>query len=238
MKYSAGLTALLVFGMAMSQCALAQDQHGNGLPMLVGPFTIDPNQTQLVTSQWVTGIGCPTGATVVPLGGAATLMTDSACPTGDPSDTANQGLLLVKGGPTGNSATAAADIHNITGTVVTEVGFDIRSGSHCAAAPRFSVVTADNVTHSISCASLLMVLSASPGWRRLRLFDLTQASPPIAPGSVVQAASIVFDDGQDTGPDFSGQAILDNIDVNGTLLGQGSATSTSSSSPHQGTGGQ
>jgi len=236
MKYSAGVTALLVFGIAMIQCILAQDPHGNGLPMLVGPYTFDPNQTQLVTSQWVTGTGCPTGATIVPLGGAATLMTDSACPTGDPSDTANQGLLLVKGGPTGNSATAAAAIHNITGTVLTEVGFDIRSGSHCAAAPRFSVVTTDNVTHSISCASLSPVLSASPGWRRLRLFDLTQASPPIAPGTVVQATSIVFDDGQDTGPDFSGQAILDNIDVNGTLLGQGSATS--SSNPHQGIGGQ
>ena len=31
----------------------------------------------------------------------------------------------------------------------------------------------------------------------------------------------MFDEGTDTGPDFFGAAILDNIDVNGTLVGQG-----------------
>jgi hypothetical protein len=31
----------------------------------------------------------------------------------------------------------------------------------------------------------------------------------------------VFDEGQGTGPDFFGLAVLDNIDVNGTLIGRG-----------------
>jgi hypothetical protein len=35
----------------------------------------------------------------------------------------------------------------------------------------------------------------------------------------VKSISIVFDEGQDTGPDNFGLAVLDNIDVNGTLVG-------------------
>jgi hypothetical protein len=31
----------------------------------------------------------------------------------------------------------------------------------------------------------------------------------------------VFDEGQDTDPDFFGLAVLDNIDVNGQLIGTG-----------------
>jgi len=41
---------------------------------------------------------------------------------------------------------------------------------------------------------------------------------------VVTRIVIVFDEGTDTGPDFFGAAILDNIDVNGTLVGEGSVT--------------
>ena len=37
----------------------------------------------------------------------------------------------------------------------------------------------------------------------------------------VKEIDIVFDEGQDTGPDFFGLAVLDNVDVNGTLVGQG-----------------
>ena len=37
----------------------------------------------------------------------------------------------------------------------------------------------------------------------------------------VKSIAIVFDEGQDTGPDNFGLAILDNIDVNGVLVGQG-----------------
>jgi hypothetical protein len=37
----------------------------------------------------------------------------------------------------------------------------------------------------------------------------------------VQSLSIVFDEGQDTAPDNSGAAVLDNIDVNGVLVGRG-----------------
>jgi len=37
----------------------------------------------------------------------------------------------------------------------------------------------------------------------------------------VKSLRIVFDEGQDTAPDNFGLAVLDNIDVNSTLVGQG-----------------
>jgi hypothetical protein len=38
----------------------------------------------------------------------------------------------------------------------------------------------------------------------------------------VQAIFIIFDEGQDAGgPDSSGLAVIDNVDVNGTLVGKG-----------------
>jgi hypothetical protein len=40
-------------------------------------------------------------------------------------------------------------------------------------------------------------------------------------GQVINSLSIVFDEGQDAGPDNCGMAILDNIDVNGVLVGKG-----------------
>jgi hypothetical protein len=40
-------------------------------------------------------------------------------------------------------------------------------------------------------------------------------------GKTVKRLSIVFDEAQDSPPDFFGLAVLDNIDVNGTLVGRG-----------------
>lgn len=40
-------------------------------------------------------------------------------------------------------------------------------------------------------------------------------------GKTIQSIEIVFDEGQDTGPDNFGLAVLDNIDVDGVLVGQG-----------------
>jgi hypothetical protein len=39
-------------------------------------------------------------------------------------------------------------------------------------------------------------------------------------GQAVKSISIVFDEGQDIAPDNFGLAVLDNIDVNGTLVGK------------------
>jgi hypothetical protein len=50
-----------------------------------------------------------------------------------------------------------------------------------------------------------------------------QAVPPIDPlvNGPVKRIMLVFDEGTDDAPDFHGNATLDNIDVNGTIIGRG-----------------
>jgi hypothetical protein len=202
----------------------------------VKPQEFDPARTQLVQAAWLNGTGCPTGAFTYD-GSSTAPFTDTACPTGDAKDQHIEGLLLVKTGPTANFAAATAELKKVRGITLSELGYDIRKsgdsgasplGSHCGAgAPRFNVVTQDNVVHFIGCNSPPgVVMSASTtGWVRLRwgATELAAAFPPIAPTDVVSRIFIVFDEGQDPsgGPDQFGAAFLDNIDVNGMLVGHG-----------------
>ena len=202
----------------------------------VQPADFDPGKTYLVQATWLSGIGCPTDAFTLDFATGMTMpFTDAACLIA-PSDHHNEGLLLVKTGPTSNFAAAVAELTNVKGITLTELGYDIRksggslspNGSHCGAgAPRFDVVTSDGTVHFVGCNSPPgMVTTSSNDWIRLR-WDaalLAAAFPPIMATDVVQRIVIVFDEGTDTGPDFFGAAILDNIDVNGTLVGQGSVT--------------
>src|SRR3989442_3862499 len=88
----------------------------------VKPQEFDPGRTNLVQSAWLNGIGCPTNATIAlpnttftGVGGFSTY-TDSACLTGDPKDQHNEGLLLVKTGPTvTNFASAGAQLNRPKG---------------------------------------------------------------------------------------------------------------------------
>jgi hypothetical protein len=211
-------------------------------PINVVPFEFDPFGTNLVRASWMTGIGCPTNATTTSDGSTFISFTDLACPTGDPKDKQNQGLLLVKTGPTTNYAASGAKLlgPGAKGVVLTELGYDLRKpiaptdprGSHCGAgAPRFNVVTSDGVNHFVGCNSppAMFTSNGSFGWIRLRwgAAQLAAAFPtPILPGSVVSSITIIFDEGQDAsgGPDEFGLAVLDNIDVNGTLAGRGPGT--------------
>jgi hypothetical protein len=199
----------------------------------VVPFDFDPFKTHLVEAEWEDGIGCPTNARVTADGTNFTQYMDAACQPGDPADKRNFGLLLVKTGPTANFAAAGATLQGVKGISLTELGYDIRKpatfadlrGSHCGAgAPRFNVTTNDNVTHFVGCASPPPLQTGTgTGWIRLRwtAADLLVAFPPITPADVVKSISIIFDEGQDTPGDQFGAAILDNIDVNGTLVGRG-----------------
>jgi hypothetical protein len=203
----------------------------------VRPANFDPAHTFLVQSTWLSGIGCPTNPRIS-LDGKTTVpgVSDPACTTGDSRDKRNAGLLLVKTGPTGNYAAATA---TLTGTPshVTELGYDIRkgtaanasNGSHCGAgAPRFDIVAQDGTDYFLGCNSPAAVsTTASQAWIRLRwgaplmAFNANTGAPTDVSTLKVRSISIVFDEGSDTGPDFFGAAILDNIDVNGTLVGQG-----------------
>jgi hypothetical protein len=188
-------------------------------PIHVVPFEFDPGKTYLVRARWLRGTGCPTGS-------------DPACASGDSKDNKNEGLLLVKTGSTANNASAGAEVKGVNGITLNELGYDVRKpispldprGSHCGAgAPRFNVVTTDGVNHFVGCNSPTALFTSGPGWVRLRwtATELALAFPAIPPGSVVKSIAIVFDEGQDAGPDNFGLAVLDNIDVNGQLVGQG-----------------
>jgi len=211
----------------------------------VKPGEFDPAHTNLVQAAWLNGIGCPTAASITFDGSTTNPFTDPACPVGmaDPKDQHNEGLLLVKTGPTANFAAAVAELKKVRGITLTELGYDIRKfgalavgtsdmegplGSHCGAgAPRFDVITTDGTDHFVGCSSppAIATTGGSTGWIRLRwtTTQLAMAFPPITGADVVQRIVIVFDEGQDPsgGPDQFGGAILDNIDVNGQLVGHG-----------------
>jgi hypothetical protein len=211
------------------------------------PGQYDPAKTYLVQAAWLNGLGCPTSAAVAdyPATSPTTTYTDPACHPlvggGDPNDGRNEGLLMVKTGPTNNNASAVAQLINVKGLVLTQLGYDIRKygppteagaqGSHCGAgAPRFNITTSDGF-YFLGCQSPpadFRVLG--DGWIRLRWGVTTPlvAYKYVAPTFVllpvtgtVERIVIVFDEGTDTGPDFFGAAILDNIDVNQMFVGRG-----------------
>ncbi len=218
----------------------------------VQPADFDPGKTYLVQATWLSGIGCPTNATIaIPNAsftgvGSFGTYTDQACTTGDANDHHNEGLLLVKTGPTINNFSAAtAELTNVKGITLTELGYDIRKkgdethlgphGSHCGAgAPRFDIVTTTDFFF-LGCSSPPpdMESTNGDGWIRLRwggslpLMAFSATTFTLVPVTgTVQRIVIVFDEGTDAfgGPDQFGAAILDNIDVNGTLVGEGSVT--------------
>jgi hypothetical protein len=206
----------------------------------VKPREFDPAKTFLVQSEWLTGIGCPTNAKTFD-GTNTGGYTDPACTTGDPrGDRKNEGLLLAKTGPTSNFASAVADIKGVEGKTLTQLGYDIRKagpthldarGSHCGAgAPRFNIDTTDD-SYFLGCASPPPNQTVDgDGYLRLTwgggtikpflAFSATSGLLVPVTGQV-ESLQIVFDEGYDTGPDNFGLAVLDNINVNGTRVGQG-----------------
>lgn len=225
----------------------------------VKPQEFDPGKTNLVQAAWLHGTGCPTNATIAlpnstftGVGGFGTF-SDLACDPmvgnpGDPKDQRNEGLLLVKTGPTvTNFASAGAELHRVKGITLNELGYDIRKfglgthlgafGSHCGAgAPRFNVLTTSGFFF-VGCSSPPPdVEILGDGWIRLRwggTVPLLGFNPPtfalVPITGTVKRIQIVFDEGQDPfgGPDFFGGAILDNIDVNGALVGRGATDASS-----------
>jgi hypothetical protein len=257
------LTMLVASAALLWPIAKAASAHGSEIT--VEPQVFDPFHTHLVAAEWEPGIGCPTNGTIVPFAPPSfppQPYTDPACTTGDTNDERNEGLLLVKTGPTSNDAAAGAVLHGVKGITLHELGYDIRKpgpavppgtaltdprGSHCGAgAPRFNITIAGFI-YFLGCNSPAPDTdTAGNGWQRLRwgtTKDLSAApqcsggicgvghdNPCVGPASptycdikglMVDSIEIVFDEGDDTGPDNFGAAVLDNIDVNGILVGRG-----------------
>ncbi len=212
-------TMLLSFGLLTVSHALAQSDK-----FTVNPFRYDPYGSNLVSAAWVPGLGCPTGGGVAyyPLT-TLTPYTDPTCLTGDARDKKVEGLLLVKTGPIGNNAAAGASLGGVKGEVLTELGFDVRKGTLCGGGgPRFNVTLKTGTFHFIGCAALPITSTGTYGERRgataTALSVAGIAYPPIPVGSVIESINIIQDEGQDTG---TGLAVLDNININGTLVGRG-----------------
>jgi hypothetical protein len=108
-------------------------------------------------------------------------------------------------------------------------------GSQCdAEAPRFNIVIEEDpgAIYFLACNSPSPDFDYSgQGWQRLRWGSANGAVPLMAyrngnvltniSNTTVKRLSIVFDSGQDTPSNDFGLAVLDNIDVNGTLVGRG-----------------
>ncbi|HEY2702594.1 MAG TPA: hypothetical protein VGL20_02785 [Candidatus Dormibacteraeota bacterium] len=166
----------------------------------------DPGKTHTVTSQWTKNLGLD-----------------------DNNGKKNRkGLLLSKNAPTATNSAAGATIRGVKGIVLTELGYDVRDGSHCSGgAPRFDVITVEDptVVHFVGACTNGTVTPNTPvaGWSRVRFDPANGANtfPPIPAGQHVSVMDITFDEGTDTAGGMPGLAVIDNIDINGTLVGSG-----------------
>ncbi len=169
-------------------------------PLEVKPWVYDPDHTGICQSGWAPKIGLPDAGN------------------------SNHGLLLTKFGPTATNAASGASV-SFKGQL-TELGFDIRNDSHMGAgAPRFNVYTTSGVYYFYGAA--YGVHTPAPqdpaNWTRVR-FAAADGFPSDGTSFItsfsqitVTGIDIVFDEGTDQG---NGYAVLDNIDVNGTLVGK------------------
>jgi hypothetical protein len=124
----------------------------------------------------------------------------------------NHALYLTKLAPTNTNAASGASVE-FAGTL-TELGFDYRNDGHCGAgAPRFNVYTETGGTIFFGCIHGIQTPAPDDpvNWTRVR-FDLS-----VLGGAAVTGIDIVFDEGTNHGEGF---VYLDNIDVNGVLVGK------------------
>ncbi len=195
---SAAITVTLVVG---------SGEDGNK-QMSAQPFISDTGRTGSVTAKWVRGAGVPVSNSV---------------------DQYKTGLLLIKNSASTSKALAGATITGVSEISITELGFDVAEGGHCTAkSPHFVITTSDDVVHNIAGCSLGTVQAAPAlGWKRLRfnIANPAQAFPPVNPTSTVKSIRVVLDEGPDATINKSGVVVLDNIDINGTLIGKGNTTS-------------
>lgn len=202
-------TALIVSGLVLSlvlaESALAGPPAGVALKRLkVKPFVFDPDGTGIASSKWVTHQG----------------LADAG--------KSDHALVQKKLGTTATNASAGGSVHGVKNLVLTELGFDYEVGGHCGAgAPRFNVTLTDGTVFFFGCihGDVVETLTDRDGdlWNRVRFTD-ADAFPAdgvsVWPGFGVaeaQAIHVVFDEGTDVGVGFTR---LDNIDVNGKLMGK------------------
>lgn len=190
MRRSAIITGIVAL---VSAAGIATAQADPSQGILVKPWTYQgTGSVDSVASQWVTHQGLPDAGN------------------------SDHALYLQKFGATADDSAAGASVFGVEGTTLTQLGFDYRNDGHCGAgAPRFDVITTDNVDHFFGCAYGTHT-PVNADWTRVRFAD-ADAFPPVVPGEIVQSVDIVFDEGTDVGQGF---VYLDNIDYNGMTAGK------------------
>jgi hypothetical protein len=138
----------------------------------------------------------------------AAWVTHQGLPDAGKSDHA---LYLQKDGLTSVVAAAGAIIRGVEGITLNELGFDVRNDGHCSAgAPRFNVITTTGDLYSFGCADGTQT-PIDDEWTQVRFTGFGN----VEVGSIM----IIFDEGTDQGLG-QGFTFLDNIDINGILIGK------------------
>jgi len=134
------------------------------------------------------------------------------------SDPRNRGLVLSKAALAPADALAGANILNVTGMNLTELGYYLRTVTTCGPdSPQFKVVTTNGTTYWVGGCVPTTSTTPSPaptGWVHLT-FDTAQA------GITTGVTSISLVIGKGATPPSGSIAVIDNIEVNGVLVGKG-----------------
>lgn len=213
------LTMLLALGFLFAGGASAAG-------FTVEPWVYDPDNTGTAVAEWQK----------VPVGTNATYPTDkNDCKKNgwkNPSYVPafkNQGqcvsytvklesaqvLSLQKNAVTSTNSAGGATIEGLGTVILTELGFDYKG--YCGAgAPRFNVYTTAGTYYFFGCSSGTHT-ALGDGWTQVR-FDNSDAYP--ADGvTVFPGFGSVTTTGIEIVQDEEGQVLLDNIDVNGMIVG-------------------
>jgi hypothetical protein len=142
--------------------------------------------------------------------------------TGNPAPS----ILLQKLGATSNCAAAGVDIVTpLEGgpvSALTELNYDYKNGGHCGAgAPRFNVVVDGNY-YFLGCTQGVQT-PAGAGWTHVEFGPVQFAAAGIPLTGTLDDVYIIFDEGTDTPTGgtigTAGTVYLDNISVNGQVVG-------------------
>lgn len=134
-----------------------------------------------------------------------------------------QGLHLEKVDPTAGAGDRSGSgiVFGNVGGALTELGFEVRDDGVCGAYPRYKVTTSGGLDYYFRCQSGTHSTSF-PNWTRVR-FSSVDAEPaaPLQPpflfdSTEIESLSIAFR--LDVGS--TGVTHLDNLDINGTLIGK------------------
>ena len=158
--------------------------------MKATPFTFDPNRTGDIVAAWQPHTGLPDAGN------------------------SDHGLVLQKNGPTTDNAAAGATVTGAEGQTANQLfGFDFKNGTYCSGgAPRFNVQASDGFHFLGGCGNGTQTPIPGTNWTRVRIDPQNpgQAFPPISPTATIQSVEVIMDE--------QGQALIDNILVNGNPL--------------------